>query len=124
MKTLFIINDEGYHQSAKIVDKLLHRIDSVIKNAVVKFDIVENAKDINVYNEFKDASLDDDYDVYVLNFVHYTGNYDDISDMLEEVGYNKEKTSIIILKYSDIAQYKKQLDDYISGKVAAGDLEI
>jgi hypothetical protein len=123
MKALFIINNEGYHQSAKIVDKLLNCIDTSIKEAVVKFDIVEDSNDINVYNEFKEASVDDDYDVYILNFVHYTGNYDDISGMLEKVGYNNDITSIVILNYSDITKYNDQINDYLTGKLLASDLK-
>jgi hypothetical protein len=123
MKALFIINNEGYHQSAKIVDKLLNYIDISIKEAVVKFDIVEDSNDINVYNEFKEASVDDDYDVYILNFVHYTGNYDDISGMLEKVGYNNDTTSIVILNYSDITKYNDQINDYLTGKLLASDLK-
>jgi hypothetical protein len=58
-----------------------------------------------------------------LNFVHYTGNYDDISGMLEKVGYNNDITSIVILNYSDITKYNDQINDYLTGKLLASDLK-
>jgi hypothetical protein len=67
--------------------------------------------------------MDDDYDVYILNFVHYKDDYDNITKVLKTFGYNQNTTSIIMLKYSDIEKYKKQIDDYITGAINPMDIE-
>lgn len=120
MKALFVINDKGYEQSEEIINSLMEAVDEDMPGAVIKLDIVDNLKDTQPFEDFKEAAETDDFDVYIMNFVHAVYDYRDIEAKFKDVGYYfNNDTEIIIILYNEIEKYREGLHEFMIGKIDA-----
>lgn len=110
MRAIFIISNGQTKDLNEGVDKILDYVDETLKEPVIRVVDVPNLNDKTVFEEFKTAVDEDDFDLYIMKFIGPIHDMRDIEAMLKEASYNYSSgNEILILEQNDLDTFMEQI---------------
>lgn len=114
MRSLFVIANKENSKLNEEIDNLLDYVDTTMIEPVIKVVDVKVLKSISPFVEFKEASDEQDFDLYIMTF-KYMLDVRDIEASLKNVGYNySSDNKILVINESDMQNFTADVYKFCS----------